>query len=256
MTTGLNKSGAIFMASMFALGVGGCVLGCHAPVWMRVVRPAHHTSEQGDAQMTTADPMPTEALATIRGALEHLKRMALNPMKSWDAGDTVVASRVEEEAEDALAALPVLERALAASPPRVGLRPAREVARAFVNGFWGMVEKVPGGRGETLVERLTAAIEADRQGAGPISPPEPCMACKGTRGQYLEVSAVSPPHFVPCQYCRGTGYSQKSPPEPSTVACEHCKGTGSVYLGEGLTASFGQCGTCRGTGRHTDKGTR
>lgn len=27
MTTGLNKSGAIFMASMFALGVGGCVLG-------------------------------------------------------------------------------------------------------------------------------------------------------------------------------------------------------------------------------------
>lgn len=39
---------------------------------------------------------------------------------------------------------------------------ARETARAFVNGFWGMVEKVERARGETLVDRLTAAIAADR----------------------------------------------------------------------------------------------
>jgi hypothetical protein len=51
----------------------------------------------------------------------------------------------------------------AALAPGVGLRPAREVARTFVNGFWGMVEKVPGDRGEMLVERLTACIESDRQ---------------------------------------------------------------------------------------------
>ena len=31
--------------------------------------------------------------------------------------------------------------------------------RAFVNGFWGMVEKVPDARGERLVERLTKFLE-------------------------------------------------------------------------------------------------
>lgn len=50
-------------------------------------------------------------------------------------------------------------------PPETTAAPApvpgaRERARAFVNGFWGMVEKVPGGRGEMLVDRLTTAIEA------------------------------------------------------------------------------------------------
>lgn len=39
---------------------------------------------------------------------------------------------------------------------------ARDAARAFVNGFFGMVEKVPRDRGEAMVDRLTAAIERDR----------------------------------------------------------------------------------------------
>jgi hypothetical protein len=57
------------------------------------------------------------------------------------------------------------------SPPQAaGLRPANERARAFVNGFWGMVEKVPGRRGERLVAMLADFIDADRATRPPAVP--------------------------------------------------------------------------------------
>lgn len=47
-----------------------------------------------------------------------------------------------------------------AGDPAAPQRTATETARAFVNGFWGMVEKVPGGRGERLVEKLAELLTA------------------------------------------------------------------------------------------------
>lgn len=40
------------------------------------------------------------------------------------------------------------------------MKTAGVAARTFVNDFFGMVEKVPGGRGERLVDALTAAFDA------------------------------------------------------------------------------------------------
>jgi DNA repair exonuclease SbcCD ATPase subunit len=55
-------------------------------------------------------------LTVAREALETLRRMAANPMKSWDAGHVIDAQRVDEIAEEALEAIAPTPTRTASAP--------------------------------------------------------------------------------------------------------------------------------------------
>ena len=81
---------------------------------------------------------------TMRGGRERVFLVV-------DANGKTVASCDDQHQVDAY----FIAGARDPAPPSAN---ATDRARAFVNGFWGMVEKVPGGRGERLVEKLTELL--------------------------------------------------------------------------------------------------